>query len=267
MGQVIGKALECLYNDKLWMNPKTLPETLEALVTREFKLALNDPKNFIDWGRSPSKDDLLQTCKNGILGYLKTMKANRLLGPYAESEKNLTGWLDKYTPIAGRPDLILRRDDTGVLILDGKNSKTPGKYTNPDQLRWYALCFYLAYHVLPDRLAFCYFRYPEGTTPPGHPVGEPWTGLVEVPVVKEDLKSLAHRAKETYKAISREMFDPTPSPKTCEFCDFETVCDARIQQKAMNAKKRQPQQDLLSGASGIVDLGFVSATSLTKKKK
>lgn len=267
MGLVIGTAIERLYNDELWREPKALVSKLTEIVQREFKFALND--NYIDWGRSPPKDQLLETCMNGVMGFLRTMKVNRLLGPYAKSEVDITTWVDKYTPIGGRPDVIIRRDDTGLMIVDGKNSKNPGLYTDPDQLRWYALCFYLAYNTVPDRLAFCYFRYPEGSPPPDHDPNVPWKGLVEVPLEKDDLKTLAVRAKETYRAMGKELFDPTPSPKTCKFCDYESVCDARQEQKAGNRRgpKKTEEDDLLGGSSGFVEIGFVDEDKLTRKKK
>lgn len=224
MGIVLSRALEHLYNDEMWRDPENLTNRLTDLVRREFAFALNE--NYVDWTQSPPKSELLRVCMDGIFGFLRTMKANKLLGPYAKSEVDLTGWVDQYTPVGGRPDIIIRRDDTGVMILDGKNSMTPGKHTNPDQLRWYALVFYLAYNVMPSRLAFVYFRYPEGTPPKDHPEGTPWTGLVEVPVTRDDLKALGIRAKETFRAISKELFDPSPSPKACTWCDFRTVCDA-----------------------------------------
>jgi hypothetical protein len=267
MGLVIGKALEHLYNDELWRNPHTLSQRLEEVVQKEFKLQLADPKSYIDWRKSPPKEELLQTCLEGTLGYLSTMKANKLLGPYARAEVDITTWLDKYTPIAGRPDVIIRRDDTGLMILDGKNGLTPGKYTDPDQLRWYSLCFYLAYNTLPDRLVFCYFRYPHGKPPEDHDPSIPWTGLVDVPVVKDDLKSLAVRAKEAYKAMQKGLFDPTPSPETCKFCEYETVCDARLEQKAANRRSRPSEAIIPEGSSGMMDLGFVRQDSLVRPKK
>lgn len=268
MGNVIGKAVEAIYNDELWRTPITLPDRIREIVRREFTFSMGE--SYIDWNRSPPRDELLQVCLDGAVNFLKTMKTQKLLGPYAKAEVDITTWVDKYTPVAGRPDIIIRRDDTGVHIVDGKNAKTPGKYTNPDQLRWYALCFYVAYNVMPSRLSFCYFRYPEGTPPPDHDPSVPWTGMVDVPMVKEDIKTLAVRAKETYRAMGRELFDPTPSAKACRFCAYETVCDARKEQKALNPRKasvKDPGSDLTGGATGIVDLGFISASSLSRPRK
>lgn len=259
MGIVLSNAIEHLYNDEMWRDPKDLVNRLTDMVRREMTFALG--KNYIDWSKSPPKDELLQVCQNGVLGYLRTMKANRLLGPYAKSEVNLTGWVDKYTPVGGRPDIIIRRDDTGVMILDGKNSMTPGKHTNPDQLRWYALVFYLAYNVMPDRLAFVYFRYPEGTPPKDHPEGAPWTGLVEVPVTREDIKALGVRANATYHAIAKELFDPSPSPSACLYCDFRTLCDAAHvptprKNKSLPVLSAGTVEHLIENASGMVEFSM-----------
>lgn len=268
MGIVLARAIEHLYNDELWREAELLVQRLIDLVTREFTFALNE--NYIDWNEAPPKSEMLDVCLKGVTGYLKTMKANRLLGPYAKSEVDLTAWVDQYTPVGGRPDVIVRREDTGITILDGKNSLTPGKYTNPDQLRWYALCFYLAYNTLPNRLAFVYFRYPEGTPPKDHPEGTPWTGLVEVPFTREDLKTLGVRAKETVRSLQKELFDPSPSAKACKFCDYKTVCDAAHQPTPRKSKSlpvvvEGTVEHTISTSDGIVEFGFGAGVKGTTK--
>lgn len=250
MGNVLSEAIERLYNDELWRDPSTLVAKLSEIVSKDFAIRIAKgayikyDENWIEggkerWDLAPPKHILLKTCTDGILNYLKTMKRNRLLGPFAKSEVDIKASIDKDNPIAGRPDILITRDDTGTSILDGKNSRNPGRHTNPDQLRWYALCYYLAFHKLPDRLAFVYFRYPEGSPPPeGHEGSkESWTGLVDVPVVKEDLKTLAQRAVNTRKMMLKEYFEATPSTKACGFCDFKPVCAEHAAWKQANARK------------------------------
>jgi len=282
MGNVLSDAIERLYNDELWRDPPTLIEKLSEIVRKSFALRMskahiNYDDNWFEgknekWDVSPPKGALLQTCLDGAINYLRTMKRNRLLGPYAKSEVDLSGMADKVTPIAGRPDIIVRRDDNGVTILDGKNAKNPGKYTNPDQLKWYALCFYLAYHTIPTRLAFVYFRYPEGSPPleigtplkPYEGAKEDWTGLVEIPYKKEDLKLLAHRAVQTRKVMLKEYFEPTPSTKACLFCDFQSVCPAFTAWKEGNKRKpKEPKEGLektLDASIGFVSFGGFEPT-------
>ena len=267
MGLVLAKAIDHLYNDELWRDPENLVTRMTELVSREFTLTLGE--NFIDWDEAPSKQDMLRVCMDGAFGFLHTMKANKLLGPYARSEVDLIGWVDQYTPVGGRPDIIIRRDDTGVMILDGKNSMTPGKHTDPDQLRWYALVFYLAYNVMPSRLAFVYFRYPPSTPPKDHPKDQPWTGMVEVSVTRDDLKALGVRAKDTFKGIFKEKFDPTPSAKACQWCDYRTVCDAvhvPTPRKGKSLPVVQGSVEHLIGTSdGFVQFGFDSGVRSATK--
>jgi hypothetical protein len=267
MGNVLSTAMEALYNQELWRDPANLKSKLEDLVRKEFNFQLTKPKNHIIWSESKNpkwfeaepREVLLQTCLDGILNYLHTMKRNKLLGPYARSEVDLVATVDQ-TPIAGRADVVIRRADTGITILDGKNSSTPGRHTNEDQLRWYALCFFLMYHEMPNRLAFVYFRYPEGKPHKDYEEDpETWTGLKDVSCTKDDLKALSHRAVQTHLAMVREDFPATPSSKACMFCDFQEVCPARIEQKAANVRKKKPKTEAekaLNSSTGIMDIGF-----------
>lgn len=252
MGIVIQKVIEDFYNEELWKHPVKLLESLMERVDRAFDHEVS--RMYIDWGRSPTRDELLKTCRDGVAGYMRTMKANRLLGPYSRAEVDLIGWIDKWNPVAGRADLIVRRDDTGTSILDGKNSQEKGKYTDPDQLRWYALCHYLAYGKMPDRLGFVYYRYPFDEAS-----GE--TGVTWVPCTRDDIKGIAIRAVEARKKMRRRKFEANPSPTGCKYCVYETVCDARLEQKAYNSRNRKKPgvEDIgLSSGGGVVDLDLSS---------
>lgn len=237
MGIVIGDALEHLYNDELWRHPKELVSRLTDLVQMKFETELNKPGRYIDW-EATSREEMYEVCLDGVLGFLKTMKHSKLLGDYARSEVDLRTQLDKYNPIGGRADLIIRRKDTGIAIYDFKNSKYAGKYTDPDQLRFYALCFYLAYHKVPDKLGFIYTRFPHGNAPEGYDP-DTYTGVTEVSFSEDDLKGMAERAKAVGKGMWKQKFEPTPTPKVCRLCDYESVCEARQEQRAANAAKRR----------------------------
>jgi len=243
MGIVIAEVIERLYNDELWRHPKTLKETLTKAVEKSFKWQIE--RRYIDWSESPPQSQLYQVCLDGILDYLKTMKHNKLLGEYARSEVDLLAYIDDYTPVGGRADKIIRRSDTGISIIDGKNSASVGKYTNPDQLKWYALCFYLAYHQKPDHLFFCYYRYPHGKPPEGVD-DDAWTGLVEVPFTEQDLKELSLRAKKALKGMQKGDFKATPSGKSCRFCEYEPVCPER-----QSTKKTRPPSKMEQAITAV----------------
>jgi len=255
MGSVIQSVLESLYNNELYRDPVSLHQTLLALVENHW--AKKEKKSFIDWDRAGmSREDMLQVCRDGVLGYLKTMKAHRLLGNYARSEVHLVGWVDKYLCLHGYADFIIRRDDTGVTLLDGKNSLR--KNCDPDQLRWYALLFRLSYKEMPTRIGFVYFRYPYGSEAPSDSedtITE--EGVDWVPFTEEDLRGLALRAQEARNGMRKGKFSPKPSPDNCKYCDFLSICEARASQKEINAAKRKSTKRLDEiGEGGFSDFSM-----------
>jgi len=257
MGRVVQNAIEHLYNDELYVDPKNLSARLLAFVEREWVRQENKPGTFIDFSDAKmSRAEMLQTCRDGVLGFLATMKAHRLLGPYAKAEVQLTGWIEKWTQIGGWADTIIRRDDTGITILDGKNTKHKMKYTDPDQLRFYALAFFLSYKVMPDRLGFVWYRFPHGmqtTTEEGEFITE--TGVEWVPFTREDLQGIAKRAVDARNGMRRKKFEANPVPSECKWCEFETVCPERQAQRAANAGKRSTPQvpEIEQSEYGFVD--------------
>jgi len=255
MGIVIQAVLEDFYNLEWWALPELRGAELKRHLVRKTKdkLASTLPRFYIDWDQI-TFEEMEETCINGVLGYLPTMRQHKLLGAYAKSEIKLVGNVTNWLPVGGRADFVIRREDTGITLLDGKNSGTKMKYVDPDQLRWYALCFSLAYHRLPTRLGFVWFRYPYDPE-----TGE--EGIDWVDFTRRDLKELADRAITVRRAQEKEKFDPKPKAKICRFCDFETVCEARIQNREENAAKRKRKTPSLpivelEGATGIVEFGF-----------
>lgn len=268
MGDVLAKVFEDLYNQELWRDPANLKEELRKRVHDEFDFRI--PKYHIiykttpddtSWRTSPPVRELRVTCVQNIHGYLKTMKVNRLLGTYAKSEVRLSASLGDGVPIGAKVDLILRRPETGVWILDGKNSTQVGVHTDPSQLRWYALCFYLQYGEMPQALKFIYFRYPAGTPVSeiqGIPEGvEEWNGLVDIPFDKQDLEGLAESARVVYQGMSRQDFDAKPDPKTCQFCEYERICPQRqAQKKSRSRKKSALTKKVEASESAFVSIEF-----------
>lgn len=260
MGIVIQAVLEKMYNEELYRDPKVLSQRLIAEVEREWFRQAKKPRNWVDYREAGmSEEEMIQICRDGVTGFLKTMKAHKLIGPYAKSEVNLIGWINKWLCVGGKSDFIIRRDDNGITLLDGKNTKRKMDGVNPDQLRWYAMVFKLAYRKSPDRLGFVWFRFPYGVENLNAETQELETeqGIEWVPFTEEDLRGLALRAQQARDGMRKEKFEPTPSPKTCEYCDFASVCEARIAQKAANFRGSRAKTNILeevSNAGGFLDL-------------
>jgi len=248
MGNTIQYAVERLYNDYLWQrliakdpaerwSERRLAEALIHIVTTDLERRLSSA--YIEWAWAPSHREMAQTCIAGVIGFLKTMKANHLVGNPAKAEHFLRGYLND-VPVAARVDLILERSPElplpGVTILDGKNSQEKGVYTSPDQLRFYALTYLLVRGKLPDRVGFVYYRFPYGT-----PTEEGGTesGIDWVPLDKEDIRGLAHKIVAVRESIREMKFDADPVPSKCKWCVYEDICAPRQAQKQVNREKRK----------------------------
>jgi hypothetical protein len=263
MGIAIQYAIEKMYNDELYRDPHHLRFRLVELAENEFRRQELKPRNHIDYSEARmSRTEMLEIVRDGVLGYISTMKHHRFLGnEYAKAEVNLVGWVNKWVSVGGRADMIIRRTDTGITILDGKNTKHKMKYVDPDQLRWYAMCFKLAYRVMPDRLGFVWYRFPYGMETLDEEKDELVVeqGVEWVDFTEDDLRGLAQRAIEAREGMRKEQFDPAPSPPNCKWCDFESVCEARQSQRAANAAKRGPSKrniKEISETGGFVDLSL-----------
>ena len=260
-GIVIQHAIEAMYNDELYRDPTNILSQMLAIGEKEFDRQIDKPKNNINYSEARmTRIEMWDLCAAGITGFIQTMKAHRFLGPYARAEVDLVGWIDTQNPIGGRADTIIRRDDTGVTILDGKNTKYKMRYTDSDQLRGYALLYKLLYKELPDRLAYVWYRFPHGhVTADKDGKEETETGVAWVEFDEQDLQGLAQRALEAKQNMEAQQFDPTPSPKTCDFCDFVTVCDSRREQRQANAAKRNKKsqiKEIAEATGGFADLSL-----------
>jgi len=252
MGTVLSKVVEYVYNHEYWRQPETLLQKAEEIARTEF---LEEEKRYYCLWTYMTRDEAIQTCAEGAKNFIRIMKDNRLLGPWNKSELRMTPTLNNYVSVCGIADLVFRDKQGRIHILDGKNASTPGKYEDPDQLRWYALAFSLQYGKIPDRLGFFYFRYPKGKTPEGFDE-ESWTGMQEVSLTKEDMTRLSKDAIEVSKMIHFGKFEAIPKPKHCNMCPYNSVCEPRIEQKARNSAKRKPKKlDLPDPTEGVEGFG------------
>lgn len=238
MGSVLSKVVELMYNNQMYLNPKTLLADLEEVAMVEFEKL--EKKHYVLWTYL-TREEAINTVLSGVKNFLEIVKVNKLLGPYSESELRMTPQINKSFKVCGIADLVFKDKEGKTHILDGKNASTPMKYEDEDQLRWYALCFRLEYGYTPEKLGFFYFRYPSSNPPKGQE--ENWNGMVEVSVSEKDIERLGREAIETSRAIDRGVFEANPIPKNCNMCQFQNMCEPRIEQRKRNAEKRKPKDE------------------------
>jgi hypothetical protein len=211
-GSAIGKLFEWFYNDSLWAQNNVLQSTLDRVdlaisnVCRHNKFDPESDPHFIKDLRA----DLIEFSTRWInvirkhhLLFVESNAEVDLSIVYFNSKHNLT------LKLGGKADLILRDNDE-IWLMDGKASKYRDKYTDVNQLIWYATQFYLKYHIAPTRLGFLYWRFPE------NPIQ--W--------IHYDAQSLRNCVDETFeiaKNILNKCF-PIRVSSACRFCDHKIHC-------------------------------------------
>jgi hypothetical protein len=221
MGTVIQYAIEMLYNNKLYQkhlfDQKSLQQELLKHMDEMFQQEQRRRFLILD---EMSVDEMREICVSGVMGYLETMKHQKLIGSYNQAEERLTGALPDGTLIGGIADLVYRLHGD-YIILDGKNSKAKGRYLDADQLRWYALCFRLVYGFYPKKLGYVWYRFPYNEE-------KEETGVSWVDFGRRDMTRLEERASRVRNLIQEgEKFRANPSKDNCRFCDFASVCEAK----------------------------------------
>ena len=265
MGIAIQAVLEKFYNDEIWRgfgdNPERVRQMLRAMSDKRLALELHD--NYIDWNQSPTREEMLKIVRDGVFGYLKTMKAHRLLGEYARSEVNLVGNINRYESVGSRVDFLIRRADH-VTILDGKNSKDKdAKHISDDQIRWHALCFYLGFGKMPNRGGFVFYRYPADEETDEK-------GIRWVDFTKQDFTDLSDRALAAKTGMRKEEFGAKPTSNACRYCDYKECCPEYKAKRAENAAKRAKHKvPIVEGEEdeGFFDLDIDAFAAKTKAKK
>lgn len=235
MGSAIDHAVTVFYNEALWkhMKGQALSDKMADLALRQFEVETRT--GYVD--SFISTEEMRRVVEEGARGFLKTLVANKLLSQDAKAQVKVRAEIDGI-PFGGIIDILFSREDTGVTLLDGKNSTGREKYLDGNQLRWYAMIYQKLHGKIPDRLGFVHFRFPHDPVS-----GE--TGLDFVACSARDIAELQDKAREALVRMGKEIFDPSPSADTCRFCDFEKVCDARNSQKEAASAKRKKSLPVL----------------------
>lgn len=252
MGSAIQAAIESWYNTGEWKKIldcnnknnkiKEVADFLSDLSRKELKDRMYAENAYVDWREAPPYSEMEKTCVDGVVGYIKTIIANRLVGSVNVAEKRVV--VDNPglgIKIGAKMDVYIEKErdskyNPGITILDGKNSKKRGKYTDPNQLVFYATCIFLESGIIPDRLGFAYYRYPFGAAINSKEISK---GVDWISFNEGDIEMIISRVKDMRSKMEEfgSDYPANPSPNNCMWCEWE--CDARRIQKDINRGSRK----------------------------
>lgn len=236
-GTAIGKVFEVFYRDELWRQ-KALLSRLQALVPDIVEGTLKEirPGQVLLWrGEGPnqnpkglyeSPEDIIRDVQGSIPQGLMTIKDQRLIGSETEVEHKLDSLIGGFV-IGGRADITMLTSYGKLrIILDGKGSRRRDKWVDKKQLWWYAMLYRERYGMLPDRVAFVYWKFEP-------PVGIQWFEVTaaEIDELKQEVvQTMSHLVKmraelppKSSLPVVQEVFKPAPSSENCRFCPYADI--------------------------------------------
>jgi hypothetical protein len=265
-GSVVGKLFEYFYTDKVWKKSEPqaylmsrVEETVDKTIRRETTDWRDRKGGVLLWkgdgeGQNPkgmyaNREELIRDVRDAVARGFRIIRHHRLLGPRTDAEYKLDYTYEGDT-YGGRADFIIQRTKpfNDLLIVDGKGSQHRGRYVDPQQLKWYAMLYWLHSAVqgkpqLPDKLAFLYWR-----SPPDECMD--WISISESDVMElfEVVKAAVDEIKRLEKMLlpnapiegARGVFKPKANEKNCRFCPYASVCPpgAKVQETLKEKQRR-----------------------------
>lgn len=230
-GDAVGKIFEQFYKQKVYLSNSTprlmamVEPTLQRIITNETRKG-----GVFDWaekGLKPgtrSLDEVRREVEDTIPRGLTSLRLGGLASNDPWTEVDLTTEQEGHL-LAGRADFMMRRAaQKDLVIVDGKGSRYRGSYTDPRQLRFYAMLHWLRSGTIVDGLGFLYWRFE-----PGKNID--WTSVTRQEL--EDLRSatltnieaieLAVKAVEAKSATFYEAFAASTGGH-CKLCKYASQC-------------------------------------------
>jgi hypothetical protein len=273
---------EAFYRDKVWKDSDVV-KALSDLAKPTLESAMRDvirQGRVLDWGdekanyKTPKSilDDVLKSIPDGV----RAIQKHRFMGPFMEAEMKLDYRFGRHI-MGGRADFVVRRaaPDSDLVIIDGKGSKHGSKYIDGKpkkkgesldgiQLKWYSVLYREHYGVIPDALAYLYWRYRDEKSLKANPPreGEPIldSGISWVEFSDSDISDLKTEVLSTLDRIesTSSRIESTSNPKTreelreelfpakaafhCNLCPFAEVCEdgKKVVSRTKRAKNSIP---------------------------
>lgn len=235
VGSTVQKFFELYANE--W-KAQSILWTREEVVSRideHWRWLLSN--NYINWKDFYVKMDrfqLFDLCVDIIMDNLKKMD----IYDNTRSEIKVEVKFKSGDVLVGVMDFV-KRENGRVVIFDGKSTDKVGKNIHNEQLYTYAILYQFKHKVLPDEIAFLYYRMQAWETVP--------IDLEKIELFKKDLIYTMYRIKQM------EDFPATPSAKGCRYCPYNTVCKEHME----DSKTRRKESSIKDQPNGeIITLDF-----------
>jgi hypothetical protein len=250
-GSAVGLVFEWFYSERLWKKKdEDQDQDVPSIVLAKAELAVDKviqrettPQGrrlggVLLWkgtgeGQNPngmyvSREELLADVRDAVARGLRIIRFYRFMGKKMEAEIVLDASIQGHK-VAGRADFIIERTKphNDLVLLDGKGSQHRAKYTDPKQLKWYAMLYREHHKRVPDRLGFVYWRY------------EPPETVDWIDFNEDDLSELQEEVLSSIRQIgkleaknpasvgeARQLWRPNAGEQACRFCRYATegVC-------------------------------------------
>jgi CRISPR/Cas system-associated exonuclease Cas4 (RecB family) len=134
---------------------------------------------------------------------------------------------------------FIKKKSGKIIVFDGKSTDKIGKNIHIEQLYTYAILYQFKNKVMPDELAFLYFRMQAWETVP--------VDLEKIELFKKDLIYTMYLIKKM------TVFPATPTAKGCMYCPYKTICEEHM----VDAKTRRRKSAIKDDTGGsIITLDF-----------
>jgi hypothetical protein len=204
LGLLLAKLVERFYLEKWWKEKDPVTRMRKALPIVSSLIIDGERLNF----SAEELKEWLIVAHDTLPLIVETIKAEKLLSDelYVEREEQVA--FGEKDQLQMRPDLIVVRKEV-ITMLDGKGGKTIGRYTDNDQLYFYAGIYKKLNNRLPHRLGFWWFRHGK---------------IVWLPVSNEAVDVVLTQARIFIDCIEEKRFEATPG-QHCRLCDYRIGCD------------------------------------------
>jgi len=202
---VIQRIFEVFYKRQIYLQGRAARQWLFSQVDCQVKEY--EESTQVQYTVRHTRQQMLDDLRQGVSTTLDTIKREKLLGEQNFSEQDLSGncgWLR----LRSRADFVFEGGDS-VTLIEGKGTRSPGKYDRKEQVLFASLCYLISRGKLPSRAGILYYRSGEVK----------WIDVspAKIQVFMEGLLEFARRALEDDLAAN-------PRKTWCRLCSFLGEC-------------------------------------------